>query len=141
MSAFLNSLWLCFCVLAFWGCGTFSPGVTFRPVSGEWTGRTRLITALDGPQQATSAVVFRTDRPVGRQDYRGGFLVDEKMRMVPHRYAGRILRVRGTMKCAPAIDPRTGLKYDRSMDSDGKWAISLVVVARAKDIVDLGPAN
>ncbi|MDQ3620899.1 MAG: hypothetical protein M3463_00185 [Verrucomicrobiota bacterium] len=140
MSAFLNSLWLCFCVLAFSGCGTFSPGVTFRPVNGEWTGRTSFVTAVSRGHK-TKAIMFGTDRPVGRYDYRGGFLVDEKMRMVSHRYAGRRLRVRGTIKSAPAIDPRTGVKYESAIEDGELVLYYMVVAARLNDIVDLGPAD
>jgi hypothetical protein len=130
---------MCLC-FALW-LAAISGCATLPNVRGEWTGETYLRTAVYSPQQKTMAVYFTTDYPVGRFSYRGGFLVDEKRHMVSHRYAGRRLRVRGTIKSAGAIDGTTGLNYEAVMMPDGKPAPCMVLVVREKDIVDVSPTR
>jgi hypothetical protein len=134
MSSRLFPVSVLFCFFAFSGCGA-----TVRSVRGEWTGQTRAITAINLPHTA-DAVYFEMTDP-DRSGRIGGVLVDEKRRLLSKRYLGRVLSVRGTIKLASAIDPTTGMEYGSVIGSDGKPLLCAVLVCRAKDIVDLGPAR
>ncbi len=115
---------------------------TLSSVRGEWTGRTRLNTLVSGPHR-TEGVLLLIER--GPEEYgrtpMGVILVDENSRLVSKKYSGRILRVRGRIKRAPAIDGSTGIAYRTALHRQVPTIVMLVLVAREKDIRDFGPAK